>query len=106
MAGALDGYSPMAPIKSIKPGTSKVIFMPQRKSKNTDPWSKLDAYFAGSIEPTGPEWFTAKDLKDKFKMSESTVRRRVKSMLIDGLLDIWAGGSAETKKYCVKYRFR
>ena len=80
--------------------------MPQQKSKNTDPWAKLDAYFAESVEPTGPEWFTADDLKNKFKISESSVRRRLKSMHRDKLLDIWSGGSAETKQYCVKYRFR
>ena len=82
--------------------------MPQQKSKNTkqNHWDRLDELIGNEPEPTGEEWFTTKELRERMGISEATAHRRLAEMTRKGMLDVWKGGSAKTKQYCVKYRFR
>jgi predicted HTH transcriptional regulator len=80
--------------------------MHQQKSKNTnkDPWARLDDMLGKDAEPTGIEWFTAKELRERLGLSEATAQRRLSEMKRKGLVEMWKGGCAATKLFTCKYR--
>jgi DNA-binding IclR family transcriptional regulator len=56
--------------------------MHQQKSKNTkkNHWDRLDALIGNEPEPTGEEWFTTKELRERMGISEATAHRRLAEM--------------------------
>ena len=59
-----------------------------------------------SVEPTGEEWFTARELRERLGLSGATAQRRLADMKDKGLIETWKGGCAATKQYTFKYRFK
>ena len=108
MDGALAGCSATAPIKSIKHATWKETFMHQQKSKNTkkNHWDRLDELIGNEPEPTGEEWFTTKELRERMGISEATAHRRLAEMNQKGMLEVWKGGSSTSNHFTVKYRLK
>ena len=82
--------------------------MHQQKSKNTkkNHWDRLDELIGNEPEPTGEEWFTTKELRERMGISEATAHRRLAEMNRKGMLEVWKGGSSTSNHFTVKYRLK
>lgn len=83
--------------------------MPARKSQPIDPWSRMDKMMAASVEPTGPEWFTAADFVKRYPgrfQRQCNASRFLREQANCGILEVWKGHVRGFNATTCKYRFR
>ena len=55
------------------------------------PFDKLDKLLKRTVEPKGPEWFTAKEYSAHGGYSESSVRLLLTNLVKEGKIEMWNG---------------
>lgn len=74
------------------------------KSKPTNPWAALDSMMRYSIEPTGPEWFTAQQFAKRYGYSQQHSHKVLEGMVEAGKVEKWTGTLAGARRRGCKYR--
>jgi DNA-binding MarR family transcriptional regulator len=64
---------------------------------NNDPWARLDALISATIEPKGPEWFTAAEMRKRYGLKRTAIQLRIKRMEERGAIERWTGGGNKVK---------
>lgn len=78
--------------------------MKPKRAKN-DPWTRLDAMFAATKEPVGPEWFTAAQARERYGWTEQQFHKRLSKLKRAGTIEKWRGPIAGKCGLTTKYRF-
>lgn len=74
------------------------------KHTKSDPWARLDAMFAAAKEPTGPEWFTQAQFRERYELGEVQARKRLEKLKKAGTVEQWLGYSKAERRHLAKYR--
>lgn len=74
--------------------------------KSTDPWGDIDKLMAHAAEPTGPEWFTVEQFRQRYGLGLNGAHNRVRSLARDGVLEVWKGKVAGVNAITCKYRLK
>lgn len=77
--------------------------MKPKHTKN-DPWARLDAMFAATKEPTGPEWFTIAELRERYGWTPHQAKNKIAKLRMAGDLETWKGCVAGKCGNVTKYR--
>ena len=68
-----------------------------------DPWAAVDAIVKREVEPTGPEWFTAEQFADRYKLSARQAWSICNRLVKEGKFRHWKGTAANTRRITNKY---
>lgn len=76
------------------------------KSKDTNPFEKIDLLIGRTAEPKGEEWFTATEYAEHASYSVENARAILAKLVKEGKLERWTGACLGSCGQKTKYRLK